>query len=283
MEDEAPRVILIAEDGSSASQAAADLAIQIAHSLGLSIRGLYVVDATLVLNLYANYHRELGDAEEPASRAQLVAWFEHQGDGILNRLAQSCQAANVPLTTDLLFGGVPDLILGEAPRAQLLALGRHGRGHDVPPDYLGRNFRAIAHHVHRPILVGGGVSRPVQRLLLAYNQSEHAQQALAWASRLQRALAASVVVLAVREGGGVAESSEWAAEIRDHLAREGLLNCHLLRREGQPATEIVATAAHSQADLIVMGGYRHAAAFEWLFDSTLDHVLRNTALPVLVA
>jgi nucleotide-binding universal stress UspA family protein len=283
MEDETPRAILVVEDGSLASQTAADLAIQIAHGLGLSIRGLYVVDATLVLDSYMNYHRELGDAEDPASRAQLVAWFEHRGDRILNRLAQSCQAANVPVTTDLLFGGVPDLILDEAPRAQLLAMGRYGRAHDVKPDYLGRNFRAIAHHAHRPILVGGDMSRPVQRLLLAYNQSEHAQRALAWASRLQHALAASVAVLAVQENGDMAGSSKWAAEMQDHLAREGLLEYHLLHAEGEPATEIVAAAARCQADLVVMGGYRHVATVEWLFDSTLEHVLRNTGLPVLVA
>jgi nucleotide-binding universal stress UspA family protein len=60
-------------------------------------------------------------------------------------------------------------------------------------------------------------------------------------------------------------------------------NYCLLTRRGQPAAEIVAAAAEIEADLIVMGGYHHTFLPEWLLGSTLDEVLRNTSLPLLVA
>jgi nucleotide-binding universal stress UspA family protein len=56
-----------------------------------------------------------------------------------------------------------------------------------------------------------------------------------------------------------------------------------LHRLGQPAREIVAVAEENQADLIVMGRYRHTALLEWLMGSTVDRVLRGTELPVLMA
>jgi nucleotide-binding universal stress UspA family protein len=41
-------------------------------------------------------------------------------------------------------------------------------------------------------------------------------------------------------------------------------------------------AALNQVDLIVMGGYRHTVAMEWLVGSTADQVLCTSPLPVLI-
>jgi nucleotide-binding universal stress UspA family protein len=273
--------ILVAIDGSLPAQAAASLAIQIAPSQNLSIRGLYVVDDRLVMDSYADYHAELGRVEEAASRADLVNQFKKQGDAALLWLESRCRDGNIPVTTDLLFGSVPELALQEAARAKLLALGRRGHDHAADASHLGRNFRAIAHHAHQPMLVGGDEQRPIQRLLLAYNGSEHATSALAWTTLLQRTRQSEVIVLAVQEN--TSASQPWLSEMHTQLDTSGLASYRFVCREGQPAAEIVAAASEHQVDLIVMGRYRHAAVLEWLIGSTLDRVLRGTQLPVLVA
>jgi nucleotide-binding universal stress UspA family protein len=163
----------------------------------------------------------------------------------------------------------------------LLALGRRGHGHASDSSHLGRNFRAIAHHTPRPMLVGGDEARPVQRLLLAYNGSEHARQALAWTILLQRTLYSDVLVLSVKENGHT--SQDISSELVDQLNQGGLADYRFLSGEGQPASQIVAAAAENEVDLIVMGRYRHTALLEWLVGSTLDYVLRGTSLPVLIA
>jgi nucleotide-binding universal stress UspA family protein len=280
-QDQPSDTILVALDGSPPAESAANVAIQVAHSQNLAIRGLYVVDETVVLDMYTSFEEELGYDGEPASRAELVNWFEEQGGKALQWLQGRCQAANVLVTTDLLFGGVPELVREEASQAAVLALGRRGHGHPADPNHLGYNFRAIAHHVHRPMLVGGEGQRSVERVLLAYNGDEHAQRALAWTSCLQHTLPRPVVVLAVQEGPDAVQ--EWLPGIKTQLDASGLVDYRLVSHEGQPASEIVAAAAENQADLIVMGGYRHSALMEWLVGSTLDRVLRATPLPVLAA
>jgi nucleotide-binding universal stress UspA family protein len=272
--------ILVAMDGSLPAQAAASLAIQIAASQNLSIRGLYVVDDRLVMDSYANYQAELGSTEEVASRADLVNQFRKWGDATLQWLEARCRDGNIPVTTDLLFGSVPELILQEASQAKLLALGRRGHGHAMDVSYLGRNFRAIAHHVHQPILVGGDELRSTQRLLLAYNGSERATSALAWATLLQRTRQSEVIALAVQENSSA--SQPWLSEMQAQLDTGGLANYRFASRTGLPSTEIVAAASEHQVDLIVMGRYRHTALLEWLVGSTLDRVLCSTRLPVLV-
>ena len=269
--------IVIAQDGSPAALAAAGIAIQIAQSQDLSVHGLYVVHETLALDTYADYGRELESDGEPASRAELLTWLEEQGDIALQMLEVRCQAASVPVTADLIAGGVPEMVLRQSEQARLLAIGRRGHGHEGDPDYLGGSFRAIAHHVHLPLVIGGDEQRTVRRLLLAYDGTKDAQLALAWASLLQPTLPAEVVVVAVQENG-LQSTSAWLDEARARLS-----GCQCLHRLGQPASEIVAAAEENQVDLIVMGRYRHTALLEWIMGSTVDRVLRGTQLPVLMA
>jgi nucleotide-binding universal stress UspA family protein len=269
--------VVVAQDGSAAALAAASIAIQIAQSQDLSVHGLYVVDETLALDSYADYRRELENSGTPSSRAELLTWFEKQGDAALQMLEIRCQAAGVPVTAELLAGGVTEMVLRESEGARLLAIGRRGHGHEADPDHLGQSFRTIAHHAHVPLAIGGDEERTVRRLLLAYDGSERTQPALTLASLLQRKLPADVTVVAVQENGRQ-PASEWLEDAEARLA-----GCQCLHRLGQPASEIVAVAEETQADLIVMGRYRHTAALEWLMGSTVDRVLRGTQLPVLMA
>jgi nucleotide-binding universal stress UspA family protein len=269
--------IVVAQDGSPAALTAASVAIQIAEGQDLPMHGLYVVDETLALATYADYSRELECDGEPASRAELMTWFEEKGDAALQMLEVRCQAAGVPVTTELFAGGVAELVLRESERARLLAIGRRGHSHEDDPHHLGQNFRAIAHHAKLPLVIGGDEERTVRRLLLAYDGTKHAQSALDWASLLQRTLPAEVTVVAVQENGSQS-TSDWLAEARAQLS-----GCRCLQRVGQPASEIMSAAEETQADLIIMGRYRHSALLEWLTSSTADRVLRGTQLPVLMA
>lgn len=268
--------ILVAQDGSPAALAAAAVGIQIARSEALPVRGLYVVDETLALDIYANYRRELGSDNDPASRAELLTWLEEQGDAALQRLAVRCQADGVPLTAELVAGAVPEMILRASEQAQLLAIGRRGHVHEDDSGHLGRSFRSVAHRAHLPIVIGGNQNRTVRRLLLAYDGRKHAKSALAWASQLERTLPADVTVVAVQENG-LQAPEEWLAETRSQLASP-----LCVPRLGQPAREIMAVAEQTEADLIVMGRYRHPALLEWLVGSTVDRVLRGTEIPVMI-
>lgn len=269
--------ILVAQDGSTSALAAAHTGIQIARSQNMFIYGLYVVDEVLALDTYGDYRRELGSDGEPVSRAELLTRFEEQGDIALQKLEARCQVAGVPVTAELVAGGVPEMVLRASKQARLLAIGRRGLGHEGNPHHLGQSFRAIAHHAHVPLIVGGDDERTVRRLLLAYDGSKRAQSALYWASSLQRALPADVVALAVQENE-LQATSEWLEE-----ARVQLPGCRCLHRIGQPAAEIAAVAEETEADLIVLGRYRHTALLEWFMGSTVDRVLHETELPVLVA
>ena len=282
--------ILIAEDYSTESRAAAEAALQIARKQYLMIQGLYVVEEILVLDTYANYHAELplmprtsdGGFREPTSRTELIGWFETQGEVALQWLETKCAEAGVPVSTNLLAGGVSELVIRDAASAQMLALGRRGHGHKGDSKSLGHNFRKIAHQVHLPLLVGGLKTDSLHHLLLAYNGQAHADEALAWAIRLQRDLAAEVSVLSVFEDNESCLSGMGLETIRAKLAQSGLNAYRFLTGRGQPSSEIAAIASANDVDLIILGRYRHSAMVEWIVGSTVDRLLRATSLPMLI-
>jgi nucleotide-binding universal stress UspA family protein len=282
--------ILIANDDSSGARAAAKAAFQIARAQDLTIKGLYVADESLTLDTYASYQDELpllpdsnDYGREPKSRAELMLWFENQGTLALDWLQAAGKEAGVPVTTELLAGGVSELVLRNAAKARLLAIGRRGHGHKDVSDSLGHNFRKIAHHVHLPMLVGGKERPSLHRLLLAYHGRAHANDALTWAEKLQRDLSAEVMVLAIREDTDSSHGAVGLKEIENQLSHSDLTAGRFLTGQGRPSNEIAAAAVANSVDLIIMGRYRHSAVVEWLVGSTVDRLLRATSLPVLIA
>lgn len=280
-QEQTSKTILVAIDGSQASQSAARTAIQIAKKQGLKVHGLYVVDEVLVLDRYANYRLELGEEVQEPSNGQIIDLFEKQGSQAIEWLEKQCFTSEVPVTTEMLFGGVEELVVEKSKEADLLALGRHGHGHEQDAFHLGRMFRHIAHHSRAPVLVGGERSDSIHRLLLAYDGTNKAKRALAWSSKLQRALQCQVVVISVSQDEYAFQ--EWIDEMRTDIESSDLTNYRFESREGEPAKEIVATAKEEHADLILAGKYEHSAFVDWIIGSTLDHVLQKTPLPLIAA
>jgi nucleotide-binding universal stress UspA family protein len=274
--------ILVAYDGSPAAQVAADLAIQLAQRQGFLIRGLHVVDERLVMETYADRRAELEGEEEPASRAELVEWFEYRGVRILSRLKARCRSAGVPVITELVFGGIPEQVASEAAQACLLVLGRRAHAHTGQPEYLGSNFRAIAHQVSVPLLVGGNVQQPVERILFSYDGSECAQRAAHWCALLQQSFSAQVSVLPLWHDGDGTGTSNGEGETGEYLLRAGLIDYHFVRQETRGIDGVTAAALEEQANLVVLGTCKHQAFPGQPSGHSDDNVLPRTEMLVLL-
>lgn len=274
--------ILVATDGSMASKAAAIVAVQLAAQLHLRISGLCVVDEAVVLDTYGNYHKELIRGGEAKSRSQLVQWFEEQGELSLHWLEEACVEADVCCVGKLAFGGLPDLILKEAETADLLALGRHGLGHRGRTNYLGHNFRAIAHHVGRPLIVGGDLGYWPGTVLVALDGQANSARVLQWAALLERAMEPRQTLVLALGGKGSPVSAESDEELPAMLEAAGLNNYQLVNRRGSPAKAISHIAQSGQVDLILMGSSPHRTLLDWFRGEALEAVLRQTSMPLLV-
>ncbi len=277
--------ILVALDGSAAANAAARVAIQIAQARSLSIYGLSIIDEAVLLNPYADLQHEWGGMSDDLPRDHLMAVSKLRGNEALRWLEDQCRAADVPVCTELMLGGVSELILREAGKCDMLSLGRRGGQRDHQSDHLGHNFRRITHHVRCPVIAGGDShGRSLKRLLLAYDDDGGGQCAeecgMECAASLQRALSGDVIVLAMQRQDE--RPPRWEMAIKACLSRGGLQDYNLVIRTGVTASAITAVSITHHADLIIMARYQRNAFLEWLTGSTADTILRNSALPVLM-
>ena len=277
---------LVAIDGSICSQVAAELAVLFAQNFNAHIRGLFVVDETVVLSTFSSNQAELGRPDAPRSRAHLVDWYEKKGTIELEWLTSLYQTKKVEGTTDLLFGGVPDLIRESSERVDLLALGRRGNGHENDPHHLGRNFRAIAHNFSRPIIIGGDETKSPKSILLPYSTSEWEQSeikpsVMQWVFRLQKVFSCELLVLGIQESFGGSHAAV-IGEMEQALDRNEIVDYRLINRKGEPANEILDVCQNYPIDLIVTDGHVYTPLVEWLVGSTLDQVLRKSSVPVFL-
>ena len=269
-------LILLAMDGSPAARLAARAAIQIARERNLLVLGLYVVDEAFISDPQSDIQAELSTNQVPMTKAELLSRFVLQGEQSLQWLEKSCHEADVISSTNILFGGVTETIVKEADCATMVALGRRGHSHASNKDHLGLNFRSIAMHTQKPLLVGGDDLRPIKKVLAALRGGDQSQDTLEWSARLHQSLDFELTILAVNEA-----KPDRAVE-RMLVKQSGVQKYQFLYRSGKPADEIVSAAADSQSDLIIMGHYRQSTLDEWLTGSIPDQVLRQTHVPVII-
>jgi nucleotide-binding universal stress UspA family protein len=221
--------------------------------------------------------KELGN-DLPKERH--ISLFEEEGTLALVEIKDIGREMGTAVTTEMIFGGIPEIILESAKQSNLLALGRRGNRHEKHSQHLGSNFRQIEHHAHIPLLIGG--SEPTQeelnRVLLAYNGNDLSRSALNWVEGLQT-IFTDIIVLSVKTKNE--PGSAWLEKRQEEISKSTLGHWDFVGMEGEPGPIITSTALARQADLIVMGAYRHRQLIEWASHRTLNYVLSNIDLPIM--
>jgi nucleotide-binding universal stress UspA family protein len=140
-----------------------------------------------------------------------------------------------------------------------------------------------------PVFVG------IQRILVAFDASPHAEHALDVALSMARDMKARLFVVSVIRPPEPAESAEFNAVLEDGRERyeRSFVSLRERAREkgveleteivlGHPAEQIIHKADTVQASLIVMGKRSHTILHRWMLGSNSERVLRYAHCPVMI-
>jgi nucleotide-binding universal stress UspA family protein len=140
-----------------------------------------------------------------------------------------------------------------------------------------------------PVFVG------IQRILVAYDASPHAEHALDVALSMAGDSKAKLFVVAVIRPPEPAESAEFNAVLEDGRERYERNFAPIRERArqkdveletdivlGHPAEQIIHKADKIQASLIVMGKRSHTIFHRWMLGSNSERVLRYAQCPVMI-
>jgi nucleotide-binding universal stress UspA family protein len=130
-------------------------------------------------------------------------------------------------------------------------------------------------------------------ILFPTDFSPASQEALVWATSLARDCGARLVIVHVEEppmayGGGelyygieTTNRDELRKSLADVVPADPAVRCQHKLLVGDPATAIVETAEHDNADLIVMGSHGRTGITRLLMGSVAEAVVRRARCPVL--
>ncbi|MGA2727394.1 MAG: universal stress protein [Terracidiphilus sp.] len=140
-----------------------------------------------------------------------------------------------------------------------------------------------------PVFVG------IQRILVAYDGSPHAEHAMNVALAMAGDMKAKLFVISVIRPPEPAESAEFHAVIDEgrekfeksfipirELAKQKEIGIDTEVVVGHPAEQIIHMADKMQASVIVMGKRSHTILHRWMIGSNSERVLRYAHCPVMI-
>jgi nucleotide-binding universal stress UspA family protein len=140
-----------------------------------------------------------------------------------------------------------------------------------------------------PVFVG------IQRILVAYDGSPHAEHAMNVALSMAGDMKAKLFVISVIRPPEPAESAEFHAVVDEgrekyeksyvpirELAKQKDIELETEVVVGHPAEQIIHMADKMQASVIVMGKRSHTILHRWMIGSNSERVLRYAHCPVMI-
>jgi nucleotide-binding universal stress UspA family protein len=151
-----------------------------------------------------------------------------------------------------------------------------------PLQKLRSGFRTLVRKSPQPLLVVPGYMRPIKRLLLAYDGSPKAREAMYIAAYLAIHWKVELFILSTYKDNDLKdEMKKHINEARSYMRFGGVYyKAHL--RKGLSGQNILNFVNEKEIDMVIMGSYGSAPIKEVMSGSTIDYVLDGIQIPVLI-
>ncbi len=134
--------------------------------------------------------------------------------------------------------------------------------------------------IRRPLLLTLGYARPIERLMVCFDGGRQSKKALNIAAHVADAWKVPLTVVSVQ--GRVIDPEKELPKAERYLKPYNLDVDYIVRR-GNVSSELSSVAEEINADVIIIGVYRHNFLRRSLLGSTLDQLTQLTLRPVLLA
>lgn len=274
--------IVVAFDGSYYSEAALEMAIQVARREEAVVAGLFLEDVTAYHQFSPIFEAPevIGLAEEVIQ--ELKSEVKDNLTINMERFRKTCEAEGVSYVMEA-EEGIPSMKLVEETQwADLCVIGSVTYFSNLTIKTESRLLSELLFKAHSPVLVVPEKVDPLTNVLLTYDGSSSAVYAmkryLHLFPRSAASLPATLLSVVKHEGDEQPHLEELFNYLRmyiPHLEKECLV--------GHPSEEILHRAKTVPGSLVIMGGYGRNAFSQLLKSSVGKKVVHARAVPVLVA
>ena len=272
--------ILVCLEGSDDTARAVEVAIDLARRIPAGLVGLAIVDEP---DIVAGAATSIGGASYRRDRdAALLDDAHRRARSWLTRFVARCRAADVASRVLEIAGRPAEMILAEAPRHDLIVLGRdvNFRFETQERDRYTRD--RILRRAGKPIIIVPGQLAPAgSAVLIAYDASPAATRALYSFVDCRLANGGAIHVASVDDDGARAfeiasDGCRLLAELGVHAVPENLVT------SDSTAAALLARAARIGAGMIAIGGYIPSPLARLVWGSVTHEVIERAFVPVFV-
>lgn len=279
--------ILACTDGSTFAESVYDHAAWAARRLNSGVEVLHVLNhhrehspthdlsGAIGFDASSELTEELARLEEVQGRVARL-----KGKALLEAARQKLTAAGInSVTLTQRHGTLVETLAELEPRAELVVLGKSGEHAVLEDDRVGGHLEQLIRISVRPVLVAERRFKPIQRFLMAFDNSPSARKAVAYLvdSPLLHGLECNLVMV----GRTDAAHETVLTEAREQLIRAGYsVTSQLL--PGKAPVVFADLVKKAGMDLLVMGAYGHSQIREFFVGSTTTKMVRTCPIPVLM-
>ena len=205
--------------------------------------------------------------------------YKTSAKNIKRKFEKYCQDVGLPGELAIDKGSIVSVICKHARLSDLVIIHMAHPPEEHPIMRAGSGIRKLLQRSPRPILTIPQVPKQLERLLVAYNGSPRAREALYAAAYFAGRWEVPLYVLTVAEPGKI--NPKVINHARYYL-RSRQIPAIFIQKKGRVADCILETQADQHCDLIFMGVYSKPPVIDVVLKSPLDQVLRDSPVPVLV-
>jgi nucleotide-binding universal stress UspA family protein len=247
--------IIVALDDSSNSWNALEMAAQIANAERSSIHGIHI-------------HADLQESPESTH------------DQLENEFYQNCQKLGVEKYDFFIAEGeVWKVLIDHSRFADLIVLPLNHPPGDKSIERLSSGLLTLIRGCPIPVLTIPVKPQTLQNIILAYDGSLKAQEALFIAAYLGSQFGTKIKVITSTEGISDAEITR--NEAIDYLGRFPI-QTESVTTDLDISTTISKLSNQETIDLILIGGYGGSSILPIMLGSVVDKVMREIQLPILI-
>jgi len=199
---------------------------------------------------------------------------------IRDQFIERCQAAGISADFSIQSGKVADIIIKNAAWADVVVTALSHPPGAQPLARLSHGFNYLVQRCPRPILaIPSGAKCRLDRLLLAYDGSPKAEEALFVATYLASRWPVSLVVVTVETEHTSAEAMRRA---QHYVEQYGVTGTEYVLKQKPIAEAIMTTAEEQDSGMLIMGGFGFRPMLHLVLGSTVDQILREFRKPILI-
>ncbi len=271
--------ILVAQDGSKNSSAAAEFALWLAGSFKATLNGIFVVDRVLLEGPFL-YDLTSSMGLEPIVNfsGKMRETLEQRGEVILSEFKERCKKAKIPAETILSSGVVAAEICKKSKLSDMVVMGRKGDNEAFDTGMLGSVTEAVIRKSSAPVFIAPSKFKPVKNPLLVYDGSDNAADAMRIAAELARVTNRRLSVASV---GAAGEADKHLVDAMDYLKSYDIKGV-FKELKGEAPVEIEKYYREAGHDMLFMGATHRTRVVEFVLGSTAEYVLRAVTGAVLV-